>query len=241
MSRATTGLLLGRVKNEVRQFGLLPFTDREAPSLVSIVAGGPVSGSWWGHPAGQSIYEIGEALDSDPNVLVLRLWRGKLTLLHRQLWPALLRVGKARAPWQMDGLGGVASQLLSRIQREETLRSDHLPADFAPGAPGFKPALRSLEDRLLVLTRSVHTTSGAHALEAESWESWSVRTRTVPSPGPVATARLAIEDAARRLTPSGDPRMSLPWGRFGRNARSLAHPRPSPLSGLAANRRHLRG
>ncbi|MCI4352638.1 MAG: hypothetical protein L3K14_04540 [Thermoplasmata archaeon] len=203
-----------RVKQYLRRFGLLPFTDATAPSLVAIVARAPVSGSWWGHPAGQAIYQVGETLDSDPDVLAVRLWRGKVTLVHRRLWPALLRVGRARAVWQMAGLTEVARGLLDLIERESLLRSDRLPEDFQAGYLGFRPALRDLEQRLLVLTRSVHTRSGAHALEAESWSSWRSKTGTVSYAGSVASARLLLEQAAQGLTPGVESRRSLPWGRY---------------------------
>ncbi|MCI4347932.1 MAG: hypothetical protein L3J97_04860 [Thermoplasmata archaeon] len=215
-----------RVKKELRRFGLLPFTDTTAPSLVAIVAGAPVAGSWWGHPAGQAIYQVGETLDSDPEVLVVRLWRGKLTLVHRRLWPALFRVGRARAPWQMAGLDEVARGLLDLIDRVNVVRSDQLPEDFQAGYLGFRPALRDLEQRLLVLTRSVHTRSGAHALEAESWSAWRKKATTPIYPGSVASARLLLEQAAQRLTPGVESRRSLPWGRYLELRRKSNRPSP---------------
>jgi len=207
-------LPLARVKRDLQRFGLMPVTDPEAPSLVSIVAGGPISGSWWGHPAGQLIYQVSEALDSEPDVLVIKLWRGKLTLIHRRLWPALVRIGRARATWQNEGLGKVALRLLARIERENTLRSDHLPTDFPLGYQGFRSALRDLDQRLLVLTRSVHTSTGAHALEAESWAAWCARVRVTRLLGSVASAQLALEVAARHLAPGVDHSRLFPWSQF---------------------------
>jgi len=201
-----------RVKKELRRLGLIPVTDSTVPSLVSMVAGEPVSGSWWGHPAGQLIYRVSEALDADPDVLVLRLWRKKLTLVDRRLWPALVRIGTARTSWQVVGLSTVARQLLVHIDRDGTLRSDHLPSDFAAGSQGFGPALRALEQRLLVLTRSVHTSTGAHALEAASWARWSATVRTPHFPGSVTSAQLAIEKAATRLSTGNESARSFPWG-----------------------------
>ncbi len=202
---------LARVRKDVRQHGLLPFTDPKAPSLVSIVVGSPVAGSWWGHPAGQLIYRVGDALEDDPDLMVVRLWRGKQTLVHRRMWPALARVGTARSGWQTDGLGVVPRRLLSVIDREGQIRSDRLPVDFAPGVQGFRPALRELERRLLVLTRPVHTTPGAHALEAESWNSWTSRVGVARFTGSERSAQRVIEAAARRLTPGVPPGALVPW------------------------------
>jgi hypothetical protein len=206
-------LLVSQVKAALRRSGLLPFTDKAAPSLVTIVAGAPVSGSWWGHPSGRSIYEVSEALEADPDVLVVKLWRGKLTLVHRRLWPALARVGRSRSAWQLAGLGADASMLLAEIEREGRVGNESVLPDFPLGLQGLRPALRVLEQRLLVLTRSVHTSSGAHALEAESWGEWNATTGTPNFRGSVASAQLSIEEASRRLAPRIDPIGTLPWGR----------------------------
>lgn len=209
-----------RVKRVLRRSGLLPITDSQVPSLVSIVAGAPVSGSWWGHPAGQLIYQVGEALESDPELLVVRLWGGKRTLVHRRLWPALARIGRARAAWQMAGLDDLALQLLQRIERENTGWTDRLPVDFPGGSKEFRSALHDLDDRLLILTRSVHTSSGAHALEVESWAVWSSSTRTPRFSDSVASAESALEEAALRLAPGVMPHRVFPWAR----SKSAANP-----------------
>ena len=70
------------------------------PNLAEAVAGGPIRGSWWGHPKGGEIFRaLSEAGDS-PDVLCFRLVGGKITFVHRRLWPALVRlapkIGKRR-------------------------------------------------------------------------------------------------------------------------------------------------
>ena len=62
------------------------------PSLVAAVVGGPVRGSWWGHPQSHQIFQITRAVRAAPSVLVCRLVRGKVTFVHRRLWPAVVRV-----------------------------------------------------------------------------------------------------------------------------------------------------
>ncbi|MGA7862000.1 MAG: hypothetical protein WCB19_09125 [Thermoplasmata archaeon] len=215
MDKGVRDASLLRVKRDLRRWGLLPFTDSRSPSLVSIVAGAPISGSWWGHPAGQAIYRVGEALESDPDALLVRLWRGKQTLVHRRLWPALERVGSARAPWQMTGLSAVGRRLLANVDRVGLVRSDLLPSDISSKPPGSPLDLRDLGERLLVLTRSVHTPSGAHALEAEGWSAWRTRVGSPRYRGSVSSAQIQLEEAARHLTPRIEPRPLFPWGRSG--------------------------
>jgi hypothetical protein len=61
-------------------------------SLVEVVAGGPIRGSWWAHPRGRQIFAVTRAIRDCPDVLVCRLVGGKITYVHRRLWPALVRV-----------------------------------------------------------------------------------------------------------------------------------------------------
>jgi hypothetical protein len=64
------------------------------PSLVEAVAGGQIRGSWWAHPQGRQIFAVTRAIRDRPDVLVCRLVGGKITYVHRRLWPALVRVAK---------------------------------------------------------------------------------------------------------------------------------------------------
>ena len=62
------------------------------PSLAEAIAGGPIRGSWWGHPKGHEIFRVAEAVSASPDVLVCKLVDGKVTYVHRRLWPALVRL-----------------------------------------------------------------------------------------------------------------------------------------------------
>jgi hypothetical protein len=62
------------------------------PSLAEAVAGGPIRGSWWGHPKGREIFRVVEAICESPDVLVCKFVDGKITYIHRRLWPALVRL-----------------------------------------------------------------------------------------------------------------------------------------------------
>jgi hypothetical protein len=62
------------------------------PSLAQVVAGEPVKGSWWAHPKGNEIFLLSRAIRSSPDVLVCRLVDGKITYIHRRLWPAIVRL-----------------------------------------------------------------------------------------------------------------------------------------------------
>ena len=61
------------------------------PNLAEYVAGEPIRGSWWGHPAGRDIFAVLTHLMESPDLVATRLINGKITLVHRRLWPALVR------------------------------------------------------------------------------------------------------------------------------------------------------
>jgi len=62
------------------------------PSLAEAVAGERIRGSWWGHPKGRDIFHAAQAVSQSPDVLVCKLVDGKITYVHRRLWPALVKL-----------------------------------------------------------------------------------------------------------------------------------------------------
>ena len=84
--------------------GLLLLQDRAFPSAATLVIGEPASGSWWAHPRSHEIFRCVRAISGHPDVLVTKLLDGKVTFVHRRLWPALLAVATAREEWQEAGL-----------------------------------------------------------------------------------------------------------------------------------------
>jgi hypothetical protein len=79
----------------VRTHGIvLESARRRIPSLADAIAGGPVRGSWWSHPKSHEIFAVTRGVRNSPDVLVCRLVDGKITFVHRRLWPALVRAAK---------------------------------------------------------------------------------------------------------------------------------------------------
>ena len=117
-------------------------------ALVDAVAGEPVRGSWWGHPASHAIFRALTELRENPDVFLCKLLEGKQTYVHRRLWPALLRVQAEESLW--PPLSPEARRLLGRVEREGPVE--------ASGRPRLE-----LERSLRAVARSEHTPSGAHA------------------------------------------------------------------------------
>jgi hypothetical protein len=84
------------------------------PSLAEAVAGGPIRGSWWGHAKGQEIFRLAEAVSASPDVLVCKLVEGKITYVHRRVWPALVKLASRFSKSQ-----------LARVSEEHTESGAH--------------------------------------------------------------------------------------------------------------------
>jgi hypothetical protein len=85
------------------------------PRLTEAIAGETIKGSWWGHPKGQKIFAILEAVTESEDVLVCRLVKGKITLVHRRLWPALVRLAKRFPP-----------DRIAKVSQEHTASGRHV-------------------------------------------------------------------------------------------------------------------
>lgn len=85
------------------------------PRLTEVIAGEPIKGSWWGHPKGQQIFAILETVTDSEDVLVCRLVKGKITLVHRRLWPALVRLADHFSPDQ-----------IAQVRQEHTASGRHV-------------------------------------------------------------------------------------------------------------------
>ena len=84
------------------------------PNLAEYVAGEPIRGSWWGHSAGHEIFAVLTDVTNSPDVVATRLINGKITLVHRRLWPALVRVA-----------GRIPAERLAAVDEEHTASGAH--------------------------------------------------------------------------------------------------------------------
>jgi hypothetical protein len=114
------------------------------PSLTAAIAGGPIRGSWWVHALRGEMFALTRSVRDSPDVLVCRLVDGKVTFVHRRLWPALARAAQ-RFP----------RDRLARIREQHTASGSHVVAEVR--FPDWLPAK--------VLASAAHLDL-AHALRA---------------------------------------------------------------------------
>ena len=86
----------------VRAQGVVLVSGKGAvPRLTEVIVGEPIKGSWWAHPKSHQIFAILQAVTDSKEILMCRLVDGKVTLVHRRLWPALVRVAGRFGPDQI--------------------------------------------------------------------------------------------------------------------------------------------
>lgn len=83
-------------------------------SLPEVVVGGRISGSWWAHPQHDEIFRVLNEATASDDVIRLRLVDGKLALVHRRLWAALVRLADTIGP-----------EALASVHEEHTASGAH--------------------------------------------------------------------------------------------------------------------
>ena len=106
------------------------------PNLAEAIAGERIRGSWWAHPTGQKIFAATRAVRESPDVLVCRLLGGKVTYIHRRLWPAVVRLA--------DKSG---QDSLAAIREEHTASGSHRTVGV-PFSEWLAPEVNEAADRL---------------------------------------------------------------------------------------------
>ena len=103
----------------IRKHGVvLEAAHGPVPSLVEVIAGEPVRGRWWSHPKSDEIFAVTRAIRARDDVLVCRLIKGKVTFVHRRLWPALVRAA-----------GRFSSDQLSQVREVHTRSGRHVTTE----------------------------------------------------------------------------------------------------------------
>jgi hypothetical protein len=105
-----------RALSFIEEHGLVLVAGRgAAPRLVEAILGEPIRGSWWAHPRSHEIFAVLQRLEQSSDLAQCRLVDGKVTFVHRRLWPALVKLQKYFAP-----------ERLALIRQEHTASGKHV-------------------------------------------------------------------------------------------------------------------
>jgi hypothetical protein len=108
------------------------------PSVAEMVAGEPIRGSWWGHPASHAIFDTLNSLAASPDVVRTRLVNGKVTLVHRRLWPALACVADRFLPERVAAIHEEHTSSGAHRVRAQPF-PDWVPSDVLEAATTLAP------------------------------------------------------------------------------------------------------
>lgn len=175
----------------LRRHGLLLKSDPKLPSVTTLIAGEPVRGSWWAHPAAATIMRALEQLADHRDVLLMKLVRGKDTFVHRRFWPEIYAIATAREPWQFEQLTDDVQRLLQQLDKCGQME--------ATGA-----ASKELESRLLAHGQQFHSKAGSHSKNLETWQHWAERVGLAGDNVPVSEAKRTVAGIF--------PGAEFPWG-----------------------------
>ena len=89
----------------IAEHGLLLLQDKQLANAVTVITGEHLKGSWWSHPRAHEIFRAVEALPED-QVLSTKLVGGKVTFVHRKLWPDLLAVATGEREYEVHTASG---------------------------------------------------------------------------------------------------------------------------------------
>jgi hypothetical protein len=123
----------------VEQGMLLESARGPIPNVAELIAGESISGSWWAHPAGHAIFAAINAVAESPDVVRLRLVNGKITLVHRRVWPALVRLSDRIPPERLASVD--EEHTASGAHRKvETPFSEWVPSEVVAAAASLTEA-----------------------------------------------------------------------------------------------------
>ena len=98
------------------------------PNFAERVAGEKITGSWWAHPKGHAIYDLTQKIHESKAVLICTLAKGRITYIHRRLWPFFIKQANSFPEFSLDKVREVHLPS-GRHKREDIPFPEWVPAD----------------------------------------------------------------------------------------------------------------
>jgi hypothetical protein len=190
----------------INKYKILLLQDKAFPSIVTEIIGSKVSGSWWGHPLANPIYNGLSWLEHNKSVLSVKLIDGKVTYLDESLFSDFYSIVCEPRDWQVKNLKEDEQRLLKYIsQKKKTISSDPKLGKLAKDT---KKSFQILEKKLLVYSIEEHTASGKHIKEYMPWSKSKI---SVSAPTDYFKAKDRIENIVKKLSHQAGAKVKLPW------------------------------
>jgi hypothetical protein len=134
-----------QVTDFIRTHGVVLESAKGAePSLAAHIAGAPIKGNWWSHKKSHQIFRLTQHARASRAILVCTLANGKITYIHRRLWPYFVRVANRFPAHTLDRVEEV--HLASgRHERQDIPFPDWVPQSVLKTAKGISASDASLK------------------------------------------------------------------------------------------------
>ena len=178
----------------------LLLVDNTQTSLVTILTGERIKGSWFGHTLGKIIYNTSNNLGRK-NLLALKLVDGKYTYISDDFRDAAYALTAGDSEWQKKKLTAPAKKLLAEVAKKKVV----------PVTAKNKSEAALLEKLLLASAEQEHTPSGKHVKVLLSWKESAKRLGHKIKKVPLAEAERAWELRLNEFNRAHQANYRLPW------------------------------
>lgn len=196
---------LSKLKREIRRRGWLLEADATLPSVVTLVAGEPVAGSWWGHPKGNLIYNTICLLEREPDDVCVSLINGKRTHVFRSHWDTLFNLIHLNEGAAQSRLSPGARELLAIVRRRGSVRVDEVSSSTRRA--DARDQAKELQRWVLCHSSFVHTSAGSHTTLLTSWEAFARERGFAYHPMDAPEVARAVEEFKGEFADA----VHLPW------------------------------
>lgn len=186
---------------------ILLLQDKSFPNIVSKIVNEKISGSWWGHPLANPIYNGLGWVEHNRNILIIKLIDGKVTYIHESLFADIYSIVSETRDWQLKKLKPDELKLLKYIAKKNKVLSDD--PKLKELVKDSKKSFATLEKRLLVFSSEEHTDSGKHVKEYMPWKKSKIATKKIPD---YERAKANMNKIVTKLCQQSNAKVKFPWG-----------------------------
>jgi len=202
------------ILKKIEDYGLLLEADPDFPSIVGLVTGEKIKGSWWGHRKGHEIFSISRKVRDEEDILVIKLISCKVTYVHKRLWTDLISILIVKENWQIDNMSNNGKKVLELVERVGVIRADNLESETKNkfNKKDLNKAINEIEKGLLIFCNEVHTEKGYHAKLLKTWYHFlNEKGLKFDGQTDIVAAKENIDKIVAELNTKFDSKARLPW------------------------------
>ncbi len=152
-------IITQEIKKKIESYGFLLEADPDFPSIVGLVTGEKIKGSWWGHRKGHEIFSISRKVRDEEDILVIKLISGKVTYVHKRLWTDLISILIVNKNWKIEKLSNNGKKVLELVERAGVIRADNLESETKNefNKKDLNKSINEIEKGLFIFCNDVNT------------------------------------------------------------------------------------